>query len=379
MANGSEDPSRTNQRSQFQFQLLHSQSQKNHASSSPMTENLFFHSFTRQPPQPFTSVVPPCSTADDQWPFIKQEFNQTNGIVNGGAQSSGRSVIPKHNCKSKVKKLAKCATQKLDVDSVSGANPGCRYECSLGLLTKKFVSLIQGAEDGTLDLNKTAEALQVQKRRIYDITNVLEGIGLIEKTSKNHIHFKGSDSLWPRELDDQVSRLKTEVENLSAEECRIDDCIREKQELLRALKEEETNEKYLFLTKEEISSVPHFQNQILMALKAPQASCIEVPDPDEDVGFSQRQYRMIIRSMTGPIDLYLLSEKEGKGQDNRAAKAAGVSIKYKGNQNNSSESLSSPDLDTSEIRKIIPPYYDIDDDYWFRTGAEVSLTDLWSN
>ncbi|XP_038716350.1 transcription factor E2FC isoform X3 [Tripterygium wilfordii] len=333
MANGSEDPSRTNQRSQFQFQLLHSQSQKNHASSSPMTENLFFHSFTRQPPQPFTSVVPPCSTADDQWPFIKQEFNQTNGIVNGGAQSSGRSVIPKHNCKSKVKKLAKCATQKLDVDSVSGANPGCRYECSLGLLTKKFVSLIQGAEDGTLDLNKTAEALQ------------------------------------------------TEVENLSAEECRIDDCIREKQELLRALKEEETNEKYLFLTKEEISSVPHFQNQILMALKAPQASCIEVPDPDEeqDVGFSQRQYRMIIRSMTGPIDLYLLSEKEGKGQDNRAAKAAGVSIKYKGNQNNSSESLSSPDLDTSEIRKIIPPYYDIDDDYWFRTGAEVSLTDLWSN
>ena len=32
--------------------------------------------------------------------------------------------------------------------------------------------------------------LQVQKRRIYDITNVLEGIGLIEKTSKNHIRWK---------------------------------------------------------------------------------------------------------------------------------------------------------------------------------------------
>lgn len=29
-----------------------------------------------------------------------------------------------------------------------------------------------------------------QKRRIYDITNVLEGIGLIEKTSKNNIHWK---------------------------------------------------------------------------------------------------------------------------------------------------------------------------------------------
>ena len=88
-----------------------------------------------------------------------------------------------------------------------------------GLLTKKFISLIQGSTDGTLDLNRTADVLevskelfryfpvfhvyfmsywifflfiveQVQKRRIYDITNVLEGIGLIEKTSKNHVCWK---------------------------------------------------------------------------------------------------------------------------------------------------------------------------------------------
>jgi hypothetical protein len=32
--------------------------------------------------------------------------------------------------------------------------------------------------------------LQVQKRRIYDITNVLEGVGLIEKKSKNNIIWK---------------------------------------------------------------------------------------------------------------------------------------------------------------------------------------------
>jgi hypothetical protein len=32
--------------------------------------------------------------------------------------------------------------------------------------------------------------LQVQKRRIYDITNVLEGVGLIEKKSKNNILWK---------------------------------------------------------------------------------------------------------------------------------------------------------------------------------------------
>lgn len=38
---------------------------------------------------------------------------------------------------------------------------------------------------------QAADILNVkQKRRIYDITNVLEGIGLIEKKSKNSIQWK---------------------------------------------------------------------------------------------------------------------------------------------------------------------------------------------
>ena len=41
-----------------------------------------------------------------------------------------------------------------------------------------------------IDLNKASELLDVQKRRIYDITNVLEGINLIVKKSKNNIKWK---------------------------------------------------------------------------------------------------------------------------------------------------------------------------------------------
>eukprot|EP00967_Tisochrysis_lutea_P120674 scaffold198125_cov31-Tisochrysis_lutea.AAC.2 len=81
----------------------------------------------------------------------------------------------------------------------------CRYDSSLGLLTKKFVTLIQTAPDGSLDLNQAATQLNVQKRRIYDITNVLEGIGLIEKKSKNIIQVRanptfGSTAACPRLL-----------------------------------------------------------------------------------------------------------------------------------------------------------------------------------
>ncbi|KAI3374790.1 hypothetical protein L3Q82_021345 [Scortum barcoo] len=66
-----------------------------------------------------------------------------------------------------------------------------RHEKSLGLLTMKFVSLLQEAKDGVLDLKMAADSLAVkQKRRIYDITNVLEGVGLIEKKNKNIIQWR---------------------------------------------------------------------------------------------------------------------------------------------------------------------------------------------
>ena len=54
---------------------------------------------------------------------------------------------------------------------------------------------MEEAEEGVLDLNKAAEALHVQKRRIYDITNVLEGIGLIGKCGKNNVRFTAGASI----------------------------------------------------------------------------------------------------------------------------------------------------------------------------------------
>ncbi|XP_030062645.1 transcription factor E2F2 [Microcaecilia unicolor] len=64
-----------------------------------------------------------------------------------------------------------------------------RYDTSLGLLTKKFIHLLSESDNGVMDLNRAAEVLEVQKRRIYDITNVLEGIQLIRKKSKNNIQW----------------------------------------------------------------------------------------------------------------------------------------------------------------------------------------------
>lgn len=51
-------------------------------------------------------------------------------------------------------------------------------------------ALTQAAPGGSLDLNEAAERMDVAKRRVYDITNVLEGIALIEKTTKNNVQWK---------------------------------------------------------------------------------------------------------------------------------------------------------------------------------------------
>jgi len=74
--------------------------------------------------------------------------------------------------------------------ATAAQNANCRYDNSLGLLTRKFVQLLRSSTSGVLDLNQAAIELGVQKRRIYDITNVLEGIGLIEKQSKNNVRWK---------------------------------------------------------------------------------------------------------------------------------------------------------------------------------------------
>ncbi|KAI5318884.1 hypothetical protein L3X38_038592 [Prunus dulcis] len=279
----------------------------------------------------------------------------------------------------------------------------CRYDSSLGLLTKKFINLIKHAEDGILDLNKAAETLEVQKRRIYDITNVLEGIGLIEKKLKNRIRWKGFDASRPGELDGDLSILQAEVENLSLKERTLDDQIREMQEKLRDLSEDENNRKWLFVTEEDIKAIPCFHNETLIAIKAPHGTTLEVPDPDEAVDYPQRRYRIILRSTMGPIDVYLVSQFEEKFEDINGAEppvsfpiASGsgsnehpttevITVESSGKEiepwaQQADQTCS--DINTSQefaggMMKIVPSDVDNDADYWLLSDAEVSITDMW--
>ena len=147
-------------------------------------------------------------------PFTLTDGHDLLGIGHPGRLPIGSWPLPHHRWLDKPGRGASPCVTRATTALLQAPMPKtktCRYDSSLGLLTKKFVALIQAAQEGVLDLNQAATMLGVQKRRIYDITNVLEGIGLIEKRSKNNIQWKGMGSNSSTNMAAELEKLKEEV------------------------------------------------------------------------------------------------------------------------------------------------------------------------
>ncbi|XP_034031135.1 transcription factor E2F3-like isoform X2 [Thalassophryne amazonica] len=178
-----------------------------------------------------------------------------------------------------------------------------RYDTSLGLLTKKFVELLSQSSDGVLDLNNAAETLQVQKRRLYDITNVLEGIHLIKKKSKNNIQWMGCSLLEVDGALNQRQRLTAEVSALGEEEQRLEQLIQRCTIDMRHMSELPNNQKYAYVTYQDIKQQGNLRDQTVIVVKAPTDTRLEVPDPDESLSIH-------LTSTKGPIEVLLCPDEE---------------------------------------------------------------------
>ncbi|KAM3828943.1 transcription factor E2F4 isoform 1-T1 [Vipera latastei] len=181
-----------------------------------------------------------------------------------------------------------------------------RHEKSLGLLTTKFVSLLQEAKDGVLDLKLAADTLAVrQKRRIYDITNVLEGIGLIEKKSKNSIQWKGvGPGCNTREIAHKLIELKAEIEDLEHRERELEQQKMWVQQSIRNVTDDVQNNELAYVTDEDLCKC--FPGDTLLAIRAPSGTQLEVPIPEGLNG--QRKYQIHLKSSSGSIDVLLVNK-----------------------------------------------------------------------
>ena len=231
-----------------------------------------------------------------------------------------------------------------------------RFDSSLGILTKKFVFLLKRAAshgflengvtigpkaqggDGTLDLNVAAEQLGVQKRRIYDITNVLEGIGLIEKRTKNHIawvHGKDPSILSSQDSGEngleevssniicrgEEKMLIDEVDSLKSEEEKLDKHIDFMMNLVKSYSNSPEGMKvgsntpgnpWMYIRKDDLTSLKDLKDETVIAVRAPAGTTLDVPDPNDGMTPGSRKYQMYFKSPGEKIDVFLIQYGDDK-------------------------------------------------------------------
>ena len=75
-------------------------------------------------------------------------------------------------------------------------------------------------------MNESAEVLGVPKRRIYDITNVLEGVGVLEKRTKNMVAWKGSEAILGDTIDadakQKLDDLRADIVECNKQEAKLE-------------------------------------------------------------------------------------------------------------------------------------------------------------
>jgi transcription factor E2F3 len=100
---------------------------------------------------------------------------------------------------------------------------------SLVTVTQGFLRIISGAAGGEVDLTVAERALRTTKRRLYDVVNVLAGVGLIARSGKSRVRWiSGTPEAQPRgqpdladrerELDGMIAQVDADLVDLSDSE-----------------------------------------------------------------------------------------------------------------------------------------------------------------
>jgi transcription factor E2F3 len=143
--------------------------------------------------------------------------------------------------------------------------------------------------------------LKRQKRRIYDITNVLEGIHLIKKKSMNNVQWIGCSLSEDGGMLAQCQGLSKEVTKLSQEEKKLDQLIRSCTGNLKLLTEDSENQRLAYVTYQDIRKISGLKDQTVIVVKAPPETRL-VPDSIESL-------QIHLASTQGPIEVYLCPEE----------------------------------------------------------------------
>jgi hypothetical protein len=202
-----------------------------------------------------------------------------------------------------------------------------RQENSLGELTTNFIEYVKTKGLELININEIVKKLKVKKRRIYDITNVLEGIGYIKKLGKNQIKWIKADFLKENII----------LNNNNEDSNKINKFLELKKE----------NEKLdLFL-----KNLADNNNNKMIAIKAPIDTSIEIIDNKnienlkENIGNIcndnkeildnlKKENQIFMESKNGEISVYVIFNNERENSINYNNENNNIDLDYEQNYSN---------------------------------------------
>lgn len=171
-----------------------------------------------------------------------------------------------------------------------------RQENSLGELTKSFINYVRDSGTNTININDLVKKLKVKKRRIYDITNVLEGIGYIKKHAKNEISWLRTEMLC-EESNSRLNHSQTVhnqslqnksgknqlmlIKELEAQNKQLDASITKLKSKFVDISSNEEFSQYGYVTFDDLKLLTASEKINLLAIKAPKGTSLEIINPEE--------------------------------------------------------------------------------------------------
>ena len=232
--------------------------------------------------------------------------SNTNKLLLKSKKERGNSKTEQSNKKAKntkykSKNSSKASNkEKIEIDSMKSEeieleedNPEeTKQDNSLGQLTRNFLLYIKNKGRVNININDLVKDLAVKKRRIYDITNVLQGIGYIEKKGKNEISWTKNyntnqgnsnsniDSINENYISN-CNQLKIEFEDLKKEDKKNDEKLNEYRKEFEILSKKIDFPRYSYVTFSDIKKLSKDEQLDFMIIKGTKGTIINVIDDEE--------------------------------------------------------------------------------------------------
>ena len=229
-----------------------------------------------------------------------------------------------------------------------------RQENSLGELTKNFIDCVKSKGLEQININEIVKKLKVKKRRIYDITNVLEGIGYIKKLGKNQIKWIKADFLKENIIlnnNNEDSNKINKFLELKKENEKLDLFLNEINLEFEKLNEKPETKNYAYVTYDDLKNLADNNNNKMIAIKAPIDTSIEIIDNKnienvkENIGnvFNddkeiledlQKENQIFMESKNGEISVYVIFNNERENSINYNNENNNIDLDYEQNYSN---------------------------------------------